>query len=78
MKDVKRKMDIETAKYIADKAQNDRSVFPVEFEECERCGAQYIKALGHDCKNVIELTWHEYDEGETEIGVAVVKEGEKK
>ena len=77
MKDVKHKMDLKTAEYIVDKVQNDPSVFPVEFQECPLCGAQYIEELGHDCNNVIELTWHEYEEGETEIGVAVVKEGEK-
>ena len=63
MKDVKRKMDLKTAEYIVDKVQNDPSVFPVEFQECPLCGAQYIEELGHDCKNVIELTWHEYEEG---------------
>lgn len=70
MADVKQKMDLRTAEYIADKARNDRSVFPIEFYECEKCGAAYIEKLGHDCNNVIELTWHtkedadeiEYDE----------------
>lgn len=62
MKDVKHKMDLKTAEYIVDKVQNDPSVFPVEFQECPLCGAQYIEELGHDCKNVIELTWHEVEE----------------
>lgn len=58
MADVKQKMDIRTAEYIADKARNDRSAFPIEFCECEKCGAAYIEKLGHDCNNVIELTFH--------------------
>lgn len=70
MADVKQKMDIRTAEYIADKARNDRSAFPIEFCECEKCGAAYIEKLGHDCNNVIELIMHtltdadevEYDE----------------
>lgn len=70
MTEVKRKMDIRTVEYIVDKARNDRSVFPIEFCECEKCGAIYIEKLGHDCNNVIELTFHtitdadevEYDE----------------
>ena len=62
MADVKKKMDLKTAEYIVDKARNDRSVFPVEFCECEKCGADYIEELGHDCDNVVELTWHTKDE----------------
>lgn len=58
MADVKYKMDIKTAEYIVDKAKNDPSVFPVEFDVCERCGAFYIEKLGHDCDRTIELTWH--------------------
>ena len=58
MAEVKRKMDLRTAEYITDKARNDPSVFPIEFCECEKCGADYIEKLGHDCKRVVELTWH--------------------
>lgn len=58
MAEVKQKMDIRTAEYIVDKARNDRSVFPMEFVECEKCGAVYIEKLGHNCNNVIELTLH--------------------
>ena len=70
MVEVKQKMDIRTAEYIVDKARNDRSAFPIEFCECEKCGATYIEKLGHDCNNVIEIKFHtitdadevEYDE----------------
>lgn len=58
MAEVKRKMDLRTAEYITDKARNDPSVFPIEFCECEKCGADYIEKLGHDCNRVVELTWH--------------------
>lgn len=58
MSEVKRKMDLRTAEYITDKARNDPSVFPIEFCECEKCGADYIEKLGHDCNRVVELTWH--------------------
>lgn len=58
MAEVKERMDLKTAEYIVDKARNDRSVFPVEFEVCEKCGAAYIEELGHDCNRVVELTWH--------------------
>ena len=49
------KMDLNTAKWVADKAQNDLSVFPVEFDICNKCGAAFLPELGHDCGNVIEL-----------------------
>lgn len=70
MAEVKQKMDIRTAEYIVDKARNDRSAFPIEFCECEKCGATYIEKLGHECNNVIEIKFHtitdadevEYDE----------------
>jgi len=58
MAEVKRKMDLRTAEYITDKARNDPSVFPIEFCECEKCGAYYIEKLGHDCNRVVELTCH--------------------
>ena len=57
------KFDLETAKWIADKAQNDASVFPVEFEECEKCGAAFLPELGHDCTNVIDIDFHDAAEG---------------
>lgn len=56
------KMDLKTAQYITDKAVNDRSVFPIEFEECEKCGAAYIPELGHDCNETIEISCHEWEE----------------
>ena len=52
------KMDINTAGWLADKMVNDTNVFPVEFEECEKCGAMYIKELGHDCDKTIMMPWH--------------------
>lgn len=53
------KMDIDTLKYIVDKAKNDLSAFPVEYEECENCGAVYVKGIGHKCGNVVEVPVHE-------------------
>lgn len=58
------KIDLKTAEYIADKAQNDRSVFPIAFEECEKCGAAYIPSLGHDCNKIFDLIMHEVEEGD--------------
>lgn len=56
------KMDLKIAEYIIDAAQVDFSIFPVEFEVCEKCGAMYLEELGHDCDNVIELPCHEWEE----------------
>lgn len=56
------KMDLETAKWVADKAQNDIAAFLFEFVECEKCGAVFMPELGHDCNNVIELGFHEVTE----------------
>ena len=60
------KMDLDTARWIADKAQNDTSVFPVEFVTCERCGAAFVPSLGHNCRNVIDIDFHDAEEGVTE------------
>lgn len=54
------KMDLDTARWIADKAQNDTSVFPVEFVTCEKCGAAFVPTPGHNCRNCIEIDF--YDE----------------
>ena len=65
MEKIRRKMDLKSAIYLTDKAKNDRSVFPLEFTECEHCGADYIADLGHDCDGkTIELEWTRKDEGE--------------
>lgn len=53
------KFDLDTARWIADKAQNDTSVFPVEFATCENCGAAYVPALGHNCMNTVEIDFHD-------------------
>lgn len=53
------KMDLKTAEWLIDKMQNDQSVFPIGYEECEKCGASYIPSLGHDCNKVIEIPTHE-------------------
>lgn len=53
------KMDLTTAKWIADKAQHDLGAFPVYMVECGKCGAAYIPDMGHDCKTVIELEFTE-------------------
>ena len=64
MKKIRKKMDLNTAMWLVDKAENDRSVFPVTFEECERCGADYIAELGHDCNNTIELDWNQKEDAD--------------
>lgn len=65
MEKIRRKMDLKSAIYLVDKAKNDRSAFPLEFTECEHCGADYIADLGHDCnEKTIELEWTRKDEGE--------------
>lgn len=56
------KWDLETAKWVADKAQNDIAAFPVELVQCKKCGAVFMPELGHDCNNVIELEFHEVTE----------------
>lgn len=56
------KLDLKTAEWLVDKMENDRSVFPIGFEECEKCGAAYIPNLGHDCNKVIEVQTQEYDD----------------
>ncbi len=61
------KMDLETAKWIADKAQNDLSAFPVEFVVCDKCGAAFLPELGHDCTNVIEIDFHETENGNEQM-----------
>lgn len=52
------KMDLLTAEWIVDKAENDVSAFPMELDECEECGAVYIPALGHDCDTVVDIEFH--------------------
>jgi len=64
MKKIRKKMDLNTAMWLVDKAENDRSVFPVTFEECEHCGADYIAKLGHDCNNTIELDWKQKEDAD--------------
>lgn len=56
------KFDLKTAKWIADKAQNDISAFPVELIECDKCGAVFSPSLGHDCTNVIDIDFHDAEE----------------
>lgn len=62
-----RLMDVTTAKFIIDKFESDPDAFPTEFNECPKCGAIFIKKLGHDCKNVFTVPWHtDVDELEVE------------
>lgn len=56
------KFDLNTAKWIADKAQNDISAFPVELVECNKCGAVFSPALGHDCTNTIYINFHDAED----------------
>ena len=53
------KFDLDTARWIADKAQNDTSVFPVEFATCEKCGAAYLPKIGHNCRSVVDIEFHD-------------------
>ena len=56
------KIDLDTAIWITDKVENDRSVFPIKLIECEKCNAVYMPDLGHDCKRIIDVPHHEYSE----------------
>ena len=58
------KWDLESAKWVADKAQNDISAFPVELIECDKCGAVFLPHIGHDCKNTVDIEFHEGVEDE--------------
>lgn len=61
----KTKFDLDMMKWVADKIQNeDYSVFPFTYKECEKCGAGYLPQFGHDCNNVIELDMHEADKAD--------------
>ncbi len=53
------KWDLESAKWVADKVQNDFSVFPVELIQCVKCGAVLVPHIGHNCKNTVEIEFHE-------------------
>ena len=53
------KLDLDTARWIADKAQNDRSVFPVAFNACEKCGAAFLPRLRHNCMNTVEIEFND-------------------
>ena len=56
------KFDLDTAKWIADKAQNDLSAFPVELIECDKCGAVFLLGSAHDCTNTIDIDFHDAEE----------------
>lgn len=58
------KIDMKTAIWLVDKMQNDRSVFPIGFEECPACGAMYLPMLEHRCDRTIEVTSHEVEDPE--------------
>ena len=57
------KIDYKTAKWLVDHF-DEEGVFPVELEECEKCGATYIQELGHSCDTVIEVPVHSFEEEE--------------
>ena len=57
------KIDYKTAEWLVEHF-NDKDAFPVEFEECEKCGASYIQELGHSCDTVIEVPVHSFEEEE--------------
>jgi hypothetical protein len=50
----KRLMDATSSRWILDNLDNP-DAFPVEVEECPKCRAIYIKALGHECKEGHEV-----------------------
>ena len=49
------KMNLKMAEYIVENKDELVKMGHFNYSECEKCGASYIKALGHDCGNVIEL-----------------------
>ena len=52
------KMDRDTTNHIIKHVKvGDK----IPLENCEKCGADYIKELGHRCDNVIELECEEAD-----------------
>jgi len=56
------RMDLTTAQWLVEKAQTDMSVFPVEFDECEKCGAAYLPFLDHNCEQVLDVPTHHVKE----------------
>lgn len=56
------KWDLGAAKYVADKAENDISAFPITLYECNRCGAVCVPFLEHDCGNTVEIEFHKSEE----------------
>lgn len=61
------KFDLRMITWIANKIENkDYSVFPFEFEECEKCGAAYLPQFGHDCSRIVELQMNVVKDGEIE------------
>jgi uncharacterized protein with PIN domain len=49
------KMDMKMAEWIKDNLEELKKKGHFNFSECEKCGASYIRELGHNCDNVIEL-----------------------
>ena len=57
------KMDLRTAEWIKDNVDN-KEAFPIQFSECEKCGALFITSLPHDCNKVVEVPVHEVSDGD--------------
>jgi hypothetical protein len=49
------RMDLDTAKWLANVAPKMKDGESVSFEECKNCGAWYRPVLGHNCDNIIDL-----------------------
>lgn len=54
------KMDRKTAQYIIEHTKQNH----FDFELCPKCGADFIKELGHDCDNTIKLEAHLLEEND--------------
>lgn len=57
-------LDLKSAEWLVYKMQNDVSVFPIEFEECEKCGAMYLPQIEHDCNKTIKVIAHKMENDE--------------
>lgn len=49
------KMDLKMAEYIVNNKYELLKKGHFNYTECEKCGASYMRKLGHDCDDVIEL-----------------------
>lgn len=56
------RMDLDTARWLADTVPGMKDGERIDFEECEKCGAWYRPELGHSCDNIIDLKTNDVSE----------------